>query len=144
MIILARKGSICLTVDNGGLYGVEKEKISKKYGKIYLAKFFSEDKQSAINYFNKKIKEYNRLATILTLTFTLTLNTYKYLRKRRGNLAPSFSLPHIPCYEVYPPQAVSEKCAAEEVGTNNHIPAPPDDVPCLTESLAPKPFGCCE
>lgn len=56
MIILARKGSICLTVDNGGLYGVEKEKISKKYGKIYLAKFFSEDKQSAINYFNKKNK----------------------------------------------------------------------------------------
>lgn len=51
MIILARKGSICLVKYDCGLYGVERQTKATGYGMMY-----TEDKQSAIDYFNKKIK----------------------------------------------------------------------------------------
>ena len=51
MIILARKGSICLVKYDCGLYGVERQTKATGYGIMY-----TEDKQSAIDYFNKEIK----------------------------------------------------------------------------------------
>ena len=51
MIILARKGSICLGKYDCGLYGVERQTKATGYGMMY-----TEDKQSAIDYFNKEIK----------------------------------------------------------------------------------------
>ena len=51
MIILARKGSICLVKYDCGLYGVERSTKETAYGMMY-----TEDKQSAIDYFNKEIK----------------------------------------------------------------------------------------
>lgn len=51
MIILARKGSICLVKYDCGLYGVERQTKATGYGMMY-----TEDKQSAIDYFNKGIK----------------------------------------------------------------------------------------
>lgn len=51
MIILARKGSICLVKYDCGLYGVERQTKATGYGMMY-----SENKQSAIDYFNKAIK----------------------------------------------------------------------------------------
>ena len=51
MIILARKGSICLVKYDCGLYGVERQTKATGYGMMY-----TEDKQSAIDYFNKEIK----------------------------------------------------------------------------------------
>ena len=51
MTILARKGSICLVKYDGGLYGVERQTKATGYGMMY-----TEDKQSAIDYFNKAIK----------------------------------------------------------------------------------------
>ena len=51
MIILARKGSICLVKYDCGLYGVERYTKATAYGMMY-----TEDKQSAIDYFNKEIK----------------------------------------------------------------------------------------
>ena len=51
MIILARKGSICLVKYDCGLYGVECQTKATGYGMMY-----TEDKQSAIDYFNKEIK----------------------------------------------------------------------------------------
>ena len=51
MIVLARKGSICLVKYDCGLYGVERQTKATGYGMMY-----TEDKQSAIDYFNKKIK----------------------------------------------------------------------------------------
>lgn len=50
-MMLARKGSICLIKYNGKLYGVERQTKATAYGMMY-----TEDKQSAINYFNKEIK----------------------------------------------------------------------------------------
>ena len=51
MIILARKGSICLVKYDCGLYGVERQTKATGYGIMY-----TENKQSAIDYFNKVIK----------------------------------------------------------------------------------------
>ena len=51
MIILARKGSICLVKYDCGLYGVERQTKATAYGMMY-----TENKQLAIDYFNKKIK----------------------------------------------------------------------------------------
>ena len=51
MIILARKGSICLVKYDCGLYGVERQTKATGYGIMY-----TENKQSAIDYFNKAIK----------------------------------------------------------------------------------------
>lgn len=51
MIILARKGSICFVKYDCGLYGVERQTKATAYGMLY-----TEDKQSAIDYFNKAIK----------------------------------------------------------------------------------------
>ena len=51
MIILARKGSICLVKYDCGLYGVERQTKATGYGIMY-----TEDKQSAIDHFNKEIK----------------------------------------------------------------------------------------
>lgn len=51
MIILARKGSICLVKYDCGLYGVERQTKATGYGMMY-----TEDKQLAIDYFNKEIK----------------------------------------------------------------------------------------
>lgn len=51
MIILARKGSICLVKYDCGLYGVERQTKATGYGMMY-----TENKQSAIDYFNKAIK----------------------------------------------------------------------------------------
>ena len=51
MIILARRGSICLVKYDCGLYGVERQTKATGYGMMY-----TEDKQSAIDYFNKEIK----------------------------------------------------------------------------------------
>ena len=51
MIILARKGSICLVKYDCGLYGVERQTKATGYGMMY-----TENKQSAIDYFNKEIK----------------------------------------------------------------------------------------
>ena len=51
MIILARKGSICLVKYDCGLHGVERHTKATAYGIMY-----TEDKQSAIDYFNKAIK----------------------------------------------------------------------------------------
>lgn len=50
-IILARKGSICLVKYNDNLYGVERQTKAAAYGIMY-----TEDKQVAIDYFNKEIK----------------------------------------------------------------------------------------
>ena len=51
MIILARRGSICLVKYDCGLYGVERQTKATGYGMMY-----TENKQSAIDYFNKAIK----------------------------------------------------------------------------------------
>lgn len=51
MIILVRKGSICLVKYDCGLYGVERQTKATGYGMMY-----TEDKQLAIDYFNKEIK----------------------------------------------------------------------------------------
>ena len=51
MIILARKGSICLVKYGCGLYGVERQTKATGYGMMY-----TENKQLAIDYFNKEIK----------------------------------------------------------------------------------------
>lgn len=51
MIILARKGLICLVKYDCGLYGVERQTKATGYGMMY-----TEDKQLAIDYFNKEIK----------------------------------------------------------------------------------------
>lgn len=51
MIILARKGSICLVKYDCGLYGVERQTKATGYGMLY-----TENKQSAIDCFNKAIK----------------------------------------------------------------------------------------
>lgn len=51
MIILARKGSICLVKYDCRLYGVERQTKATGYGMMY-----TEDKQLAIDYFNKEIK----------------------------------------------------------------------------------------
>lgn len=50
-MMLARKGSICLVKYKCNLYGVERQTKATAYGMMY-----TEDKQSAIDYFNKEIK----------------------------------------------------------------------------------------
>ena len=51
MIILARKGSICLVKYDCGLYDVERQTKATGHGMMY-----TENKQLAIDYFNKEIK----------------------------------------------------------------------------------------